>query len=141
MANENRPNRKEMQEMTAEVVAAFVRRNSVSDSELPGMIEAVYESIASIESAEARSTQMREQADSIRKSVSRDHLVCLEDGKRFKSMKRHLRAAHGMTPEQYRARWQLDSNYPMVAPSYAARRSRLARDLGFGKHSRRALEE
>jgi predicted transcriptional regulator len=121
--------------LAAEVVAAYVSNNPLPKGDLPDLILAVHSSLARLGSepepalpqAEAKSP-----AVPIRRSVTPDYLVCLEDGKRFKSLRRHLRA-HGLTPEQYRQKWNLRSDYPMVASNYAAQRSALARKIGLGR--------
>ncbi|MDF2975083.1 MAG: transcriptional regulator [Microvirga sp.] len=107
-------------ELAADVVSAYVSNNPVPTSELPSLIAAVHASL-------------QFPAVSIKKSVQPDYIVCLEDGKRFKSLKRHLRTKFDMTPEQYRQKWDLPRDYPMVAPNYASRRSELAKALGLGQ--------
>jgi predicted transcriptional regulator len=122
-------------ELAAELVAAYVSNNPVPKSELPDLILAVHSSLARLGSEpEHGQPQIEAKAPAvpIRKSVTPDYLICLEDGKRFKSMRRHLRL-HGLTPEQYRDKWKLPSDYPMVAPNYAAQRSTLARKIGLGQ--------
>ena len=109
-------------EMAAEVVAAFVSNNPLPRGELPALIQAIHDTLAELSAGVEISTpkeEPKEPAVSIRKSVTPGYLICLEDGKHFKSLKRHL-AAHGLTPEQYRAKWKLPSDYPMVAANYAA---------------------
>jgi predicted transcriptional regulator len=122
-------------EMAAGVVAAFVSNNPVPKGELPALIQTVHDALARLSSGvdnPAPKEAPREPAVSIRKSITPEYLICLEDGKHFKSMKRHL-AAHGLTPDQYRAKWKLPSDYPMVAPNYAARRSTMAKAIGLGQ--------
>ena len=127
-------------ELAAEMVAAFVSNNSVPTSELPALIQAVHTALAELAvgpvgapfQVEAKAPAVR-----IRKSITPDFLICLEDGKRYKSLGRHL-AGHGLTPEQYREKWNLPSDYPMVAPNYAAQRSALAKKMGFGRIPRKA---
>ena len=122
-------------ELAAKVVAAYVLNNPVPKSDLPDLILAVHSSLEKLGSepepalpqAEAKSP-----AVPVRRSVTPDYLICLEDGKRFKSLRRHLRL-HDLTPEQYREKWKLPSDYPMVAPNYAAKRSDLARKIGLGQ--------
>lgn len=121
-------------DVSAEIVKSFITNNSVPRGELPALIEAVYVAVKRLaERSEAAAPAINPQAPavSIHKSVTPDYLICLEDGKRFKSMRRHLTML-GMTPEQYRAKWNLPSTYPMVAPNYTAQRSTLAKNLGFG---------
>ena len=121
-------------EMAAEVVAAFVSNNPLPKGELPALIQTIHDALAwlsvGVENA-APKEEPKQPAVSIRKSVTPGYVICLEDGKHFKSLKRHL-TAHGLTPEQYRAKWKLPSDYPMVAANYAATRSAMA---GFGTSS------
>jgi predicted transcriptional regulator len=121
-------------DLAAEIVTSFVSNNCVPRGELPALIEAVHAAVKRLadggEVAPA-AIDPPTPAVSIRKSVTPDYLICLEDGKRFKSLRLHL-TMHGMTPEQYRAKWDLPSTYPMVAPNYAAQRSALAKKIGFG---------
>ena len=126
-------------ELVADIVAAFVAHNNLPKSELPALISAVHDCIAGLENgaeAPAASLAPAEKptpAVSIRKSLTDEHLVCLEDGEHFKSLKRHLMTDHGLTPDQYRARWGLPMDYPMVAPAYAKQRSALAKSIGLGR--------
>jgi predicted transcriptional regulator len=122
-------------ELAAELVAAYVSNNPVPSSELPDLILAVHSSLEKLGSEPEPALPQAEAkapAVPIRKSVTPDYLICLEDGKRFKSMRRHLRLL-GLTPEQYREKWKLPSDYPMVAPNYAAKRSALATKMGLGQ--------
>ena len=122
-------------ELAAEMVAAFVSNNSVPTSELPALIHAVHSAVERlIKGPESAPPQVEAKAPAvpIRKSITPDFLICLDDGKRFKSLRRHL-AGLGLTPEQYREKWNLPSDYPMVAPNYAAQRSALAKKIGFGQ--------
>jgi predicted transcriptional regulator len=122
-------------ELAAEIVAAFVSYNSLPMSELPALIEAIHATVKSFAEPEEVAAAVIDRpalAVSIRKSVTPDYLICLEDGKRFKSLRRHLTTL-GMTPEQYRAKWNLPFTYPMVAPNYAAQRSAMATSIGFGR--------
>ena len=122
--------------LAAEVVSAFVGNNSVPVAELPGLINSVHSALVKIASGApavaAKEPEVLTPAVPIRKSMSPDHLICLDDGRRFKSLRRHL-ATLGMTPEQYRAKWGLPSTYPMVAPNYAAQRSAVAKNIGLGR--------
>jgi predicted transcriptional regulator len=121
--------------LTAQIVAAHVASNEVSSNGLPATIRAVYDTLATIGEGPAAPPPVKAQpAVPIRKSVFPDYIVCLEDGKQLKMLKRHLSASYNMTPEQYRAKWGLDSSYPMVAPNYAERRSTLAKQIGLGTH-------
>jgi len=122
-------------DMTAEMVAAFVSNNSVPSSGLAALIQTIHDALTNLSSGAASAVakeEAKEPAVPIRKSIAPDYLICLDDGKKFKSLKRHL-AALGMTPEQYRAKWKLPSDYPMVAPEYAAKRSELAKAIGLGQ--------
>jgi predicted transcriptional regulator len=122
--------------LTANIVAAHVSKNALSSDELPGLIRQVYQSLATVGTAGAPA-ERPSPAVAIKKSVTNDFIVCLEDGKKLKMLKRHLKAAYNMSPEQYRERWGLPPDYPMVAPNYAKKRSQLARDLGLGTKSKR----
>ncbi len=127
-------------ELAAEMVAAFVSNNSVPTSELPPLIHAVHTAVARLAvGPESAPPQIEAKAPAvpIRKSITPDFLICLEDGKRFKTMRRHL-AGLGLTPEQYRQKWSLPSDYPMVAPNYAAQRSAMAKKIGLGNIPRKA---
>lgn len=121
-------------ESTVEIVAAFVERNPVAPEALPGLISSVHAALKGLGQTEPV-VEARElvPAVPVKKSVQQDFIVCLEDGKKFKSLKRHLRTAYGMSPDEYRAKWGLPADYPMVAPSYAASRSELAKKIGLGR--------
>lgn len=126
-------------EMTAEIVASYVENNTVSAADLPGLIQSVHRAITSISAgAEAVEVAPKEPAVPVRRSITPDHLVCLEDGRKFKSLKRHLRTKYNMSPEDYRAKWGLAKDYPMVAPNYAKARSDLAKQMGLGQGGRQA---
>lgn len=122
-------------EMTAEIVSAYVERNSVPVSDLPALIRSVNDALARLSGAgePERPAEPLQPKVPIRKSVSNDHITCLEDGRRFKSLKRHLHAEHGLSPDEYRAKWGLPKDYPMVAPAYADARSTLAKTIGLGR--------
>src|SRR3954462_814092 len=131
-------------ELAADLVSAFVSNNPVPAAELPALIGTVHAALT--KTANGSSQQPTEEpkkapAVSVKKSVQPDYIVCLEDGKRFKSLKRHLRTVYDLTPDQYRAKWGLPADYPMVAPNYAAARSDLARSMGFGIRGRAAANE
>lgn len=123
--------------LTAEIVAAYVAHNSLSAADLPKLITDVHGAMKAIGAGAAAEPEEAEQkpAVPIRKSVTPDFIVCLEDGLKFKSLKRHLATHFSMTPDQYRAKWGLPDDYPMVAPNYSARRSALAKDNGLGTKS------
>ncbi len=127
-------------DLAVEMVAAFVSNNSVPTSELPALIHAVHTAVARLAAGpESAPPQVEAKAPAvpIRKSITPDFLICLEDGKRFKSLRRHL-TGHGLTPAQYREKWKLPSDYPMVAPNYAAQRSELAKKIGLGQIRQKA---
>lgn len=119
-------------ELTADIVAAYVAHNPVSRDALPGVIQSVYNTLTSLDAPKAEAAPALTPAVPIRKSVTPDYIVCLEDGKKFKSLKRHI-GKLGMTPDEYRAKWGLPADYPMAAPNYAAIRSRLAKRNGLGR--------
>jgi predicted transcriptional regulator len=123
-------------EKTSEIVAAFVSNNETTTTELPALIQAVHRALSGISVAPPEPEPRKEPAISVRRSVTPDYLVCLEDGRKFKSLKRHLRTKYDMSPEDYRAKWGLPKDYPMVAPNYAAARSALAKNMGLGKGGR-----
>jgi predicted transcriptional regulator len=130
-----------LMDMAALVVAAFVANNRLPVSELPGLIARVHAALVGLTGAgnvaqPALLAPPSEPAVPIKKSIAADYLVCLEDGHRFKTLKRHLRTDHGLTPESYRAKWKLPDEYPMVAPGYAKARSELAKSFGFGQKRR-----
>jgi predicted transcriptional regulator len=119
--------------LSAEIVAAYVSHNSVTPGGLPALIESVHGALTNLGAVTAApEPEPLMPAVSIRKSITPEYLVCLDDGKKFKSLRRHL-GSLGMTPEQYRAKWKLPANYPMVAPNYAAARSAIAKKLGLGQ--------
>ncbi|MEL7428702.1 MAG: MucR family transcriptional regulator [Pseudomonadota bacterium] len=121
-------------ELTAEVVAAYVGNNPVSTSELPNLIGEVYTALKSAENAGSETTVTNAKpAVPVKKSLTDDYIICLEDGKKFKSLKRHLRSHFDLSPEEYREKWGLPHDYPMVAPNYAKARSQLAKTMGLGR--------
>ena len=125
-------------ELTASIVSAYVSNNSVSSADLPMLIGQVHSALTRVSSGHREvPSGPPKPAVSVKKSVTSDYIVCLEDGKKFKSLKRHLRTQYDMTPEQYRDKWGLAPDYPMVAPNYAAARSRLAKQMGLGQQRRR----
>lgn len=119
--------------LTSDIVAAHVSNNSVSVSDLPTLITNVYSALAGLDQPAPAEEPAPEPAVSIRASVKNDHIVCLEDGKKLKMLKRHLATRYNMTPEQYRTRWNLPADYPMVAPAYAEKRRELAKKIGLGR--------
>lgn len=130
--------RGEILKMTADVVAAYVGNNTLPAGDVSHVISAVYGSLRRLKSGGVEDRPAP--AVPVRKSVTRDHIICLEDGKKLKMLKRHLRSTYNMTPEEYRARWNLPPDYPMVAPSYAQERSEFAKKIGLGRKNRTALK-
>lgn len=126
-------------ELTAGIVSAYVGNNSVSAAELPGLILAIHNAISGVGGGPVEApVAPQTPAVSVRKSINPDFLICLEDGRQFKSLKRHLRTKYNLSPEDYRAKWGLAKDYPMVAPNYAAARSALAKSMGLGQGGRQA---
>ncbi len=121
--------------LTAQIVSAHVSNNSVTTDALPSLIQEVYKTLSGV-GKEPAQPDRPQPAVPVKKSVFPDHIVCLEDGKKLKMLKRHLKTAYNMTPEQYRERWGLGSDYPMVAPNYARHRSSLAKKIGLGTKPR-----
>jgi predicted transcriptional regulator len=134
--NENKP---DLSPLVAEVVAAYVANHKVEAADLPALIQQVYQSFARFgANGESLRGGRPEPAVSVRKSVMPEYIVCLEDGKKLKMLKRHLKSTYNLSPEAYRERWGLPSDYPMVAPNYAKQRSRLAKEIGLGIKGRPA---
>jgi predicted transcriptional regulator len=128
----------ELLRMTADVVAAYVGNNTLPTTQLAEVIQAVYGSLRRLETQTVEpEVEPLKPAVPIRRSVNPDYLICLEDGKRLKMLKRHLRTTYNMTPDEYRARWGLAPDYPMVAPQYAAQRSEFAKKIGLGRETGR----
>jgi MucR family transcriptional regulator, transcriptional regulator of exopolysaccharide biosynthesis len=121
------------QEMVAAIVAAYVGRNPTAPGELPKLIKSVYDALAALDVPGDGAKTVRKPAVAPAKSVGRGYVVCLEDGLRFKSLKRHLKVAHGMAPEAYRAKWRLSKDHPIVAPAYSQRRSAIAKQFKLGQ--------
>lgn len=121
--------------LTAQIVSAHVSNNSVTPDALPSLIQDVYRTLSGV-GREAPTPDKPQPAVPVKKSVFPDYIICLEDGKKLKMLKRHLKTAYNMTPEQYRDRWDLTADYPMVAPSYARHRSTLAKKIGLGTKPR-----
>lgn len=124
--------RAELLSLTTEVVSSYVSNNTIAADDLPAVIEQVFKSLSSVTAEGVIAADRPQPAVPIKRSITNDYLICLEDGKKLKMLKRHLKTAYNMTPEQYRERWGLPADYPMVAPSYAERRSKLAKDIGLG---------
>lgn len=124
--------------MTTDIVASFVSNNKIASEELGDLIRTVHKTLASLSGADVSTAAERPKpAVPINKSVQHDHIVCLEDGKKLKMLKRYLRSTYNLSPDDYRKRWGLPADYPMVAPAYAARRSEFAKSIGLGKGVRR----
>jgi predicted transcriptional regulator len=127
-------------DQTASIVAAYVSHNAIAADQLPGLIARVHAALSNVSggpAALAGAGETPRPAVPVKRSVTPDYIICLEDGKRFKSLKRHLRTQYKMSPEQYRERWGLSADYPMVAPNYAKTRSQLAKKIGLGQQRRR----
>jgi predicted transcriptional regulator len=134
MAEVGDPHDADLIELSSEIVAAYVGHNALSPTDLPKLIGEVYSALKTLGSSPATSeAEAPKPAVTVRRSVTPDFLVCLEDGKKFKSLKRHLMTHHSLTPQQYREKWSLPSDYPMVAPSYSETRSSLAKSSGLGR--------
>jgi predicted transcriptional regulator len=125
-------------ELTADIVSAYVSNNTVAAAEIPALINQVHGALLRVSTGQSEApSEPLKPAVPVKRSISAEHLVCLEDGKKFKSLKRHLRTQYNMTPDQYREKWSLPADYPMVAPNYAAARSQLAKKMGLGQKGRR----
>tara|TARA_B100000315_G_scaffold229013_1_gene238282 strand:+ start:383 stop:787 length:405 start_codon:yes stop_codon:yes gene_type:complete len=129
-------NQIELLELTTEIVAAHVSNNTLPVNDLPQLIQDVYKTLANVGNGQAMAERLQP-AISVKKSIMPDFIVCLEDGKKLKMLKRHLKTAYNMTPEEYREKWGLPRDYPMVAPNYAKHRSSLAKKIGLGTKPRR----
>ena len=136
MDNEHNQYHSDAVELAAEIVASYVAHNSVPASELAYLIHNVHSALTSLGQPVVAEVKHQEPAVPVKKSITPDYIFCLEDGKKFKSLKRHLRTKFDMSPDEYRAKWGLPSDYPMVAPNYAAARSNLAHAIGLGQKRR-----
>jgi predicted transcriptional regulator len=132
-----KPDQAELLRLTVDIVAAHVGNNTVGVTDLSQLIEQVHQSLAGLNAEPAAAAERPKPPVSVRRSVTPDYIICLEDGKKLKMLKRHLKTAYDMTPEQYRERWGLPADYPMVAPNYAKQRSKLAKQIGLGTRGRR----
>ncbi|QEN85563.1 transcriptional regulator [Labrys sp. KNU-23] len=129
-------------DLTVDIVSAYVANNQVSSSSLSELIRSVHGRLSDLNTGKPVETAVAATpAVPIKKSITPDFIICLEDGRKFKSLSRHLRSAYDMTPEQYREKWNLPADYPMVAPNYSAHRSRLAKELGLGQQGRQTKEK
>lgn len=133
MTEEQTISRGELLALTADIVSAHVANNNVGHGDVPELIQSIYGKLTELATGENGSSVELTPAVPIKKSVTDDYIICLEDGKKLKMLKRHLMTAYGMTPEDYRAKWGLRPDYPMVAPSYAAKRQELAKKIGLGR--------
>ena len=131
-----KPNLSDLLELTTDIVAAHAGNNTVALGDLPQLIQNVYEALAAVGTQPAPAERLRP-AVAVKKSVLPDYIICLEDGKRLKMLKRHLKTAYNLTPEEYRERWNLPADYPMVAPNYTKQRSNLAKQIGLGTKPRK----
>ena len=125
--------KEELLALTSEIVSSYLSNNTLPAHEIPGVIDQVYKTLSSVEKDGGLHADRPKPAVPIKKSVMPDYIICLEDGKKLKMLKRHLKTAYDMSPEEYRERWGLPADYPMVAPEYAKKRSALAKDIGLGK--------
>ncbi len=128
-------------ELAADIVSAYVSNNSVPVADIPGLISSVHAALNGMVETAPVKAEPAVPAVSVKKSITPDFIICLEDGKKFKSLKRHLRTTYDMTPEDYRAKWGLPRDYPMVAPNYAAARSELAKTMGLGQQRRKSEQK
>ncbi|MCI4662678.1 MAG: MucR family transcriptional regulator [Neomegalonema sp.] len=129
----------ELLQLTSDIVSSHVSNNPVAQSDLTGLIKSVYATLQELTSEEEEEpVEELKPAVPIKKSITDDYIICLEDGKKLKMLKRHLNSQYNMTPEEYRARWGLPADYPMVAPSYAAKRQQLAKEIGLGRNRTRS---
>jgi predicted transcriptional regulator len=124
-------------ELTANIVSAYLRNHSVPAGDIPGLISQIHSALSRVSTGADLNVEPLKPAVPVKKSITPEYLVCLEDGKKFKSLKRHLRTQYNMTPEQYRDKWDLPADYPMVAPNYAQARSALAKQMGLGQQRRK----
>ena len=126
----------EILRMTSNVVAAYLHNNPLPSAELPNVIQTIHGSLKALNNGGETQSAPQKPAVSVRRSVTPDYIVCLEDGKKLKMLKRHLRTTYGLTPDEYRAKWGLPADYPMVAPNYAKQRSAFAKKIGLGHTSK-----
>jgi len=128
--------------LTAQIVAAFVENNSISAADVPTLIENIHGALRGVAlGGSAIPLAPQVPAVSVRKSLTPEYIICLEDGRQFKSLKRHLNTKYNMTPDEYRAKWDLPKDYPMVAPNYAKTRSDLAKEMGLGQAARKSAQQ
>ena len=128
----------EIIEMTTDIVSAYVGNNAIAAADVPSLIQNIHRALSeAVSGGTAAPVEPQEPAVSVKKSITPDYLICLEDGRRFKSLKRHLRTKYDMSPDEYRTKWGLPRDYPMVAPNYAKARSELAKQMGLGQGGRK----
>lgn len=125
-------------DLTTKIVSAYVGNNSIASAHIPELIKSVHLALGEVENQDSAPAPLPKPAVPVKKSVQPDHIVCLEDGKQLKMLKRYLRTTYGMSPDEYRAKWGLPPDYPMVAPNYAEQRSNFAKKIGLGKRGRKA---
>jgi predicted transcriptional regulator len=128
-----KPSVNDMLRLASDIVSAYVGNNNVPAAQIPDLIQSVYRSLAGVAQMGGSGEANLMPATSVKKSITPDYLVCLEDGKKLKMLKRHLRTVYGLTPQEYRAKWNLPTDYPMVAPNYASQRSAFAKSIGLGR--------
>jgi predicted transcriptional regulator len=133
---ESQPSKNNLLAWTSQILSAHVRNNTVPLADLPGMLESIYDALGSAMAGPSANDDAKP-ALATRRSITPDYIVCLEDGKKLKMLKRHLRTAYDMTPDEYRRKWGLPPDYPMVAPNYASQRSALAKKIGLGSNRRK----
>lgn len=129
-------NTQHLLQYTTDIVSSHVANNTVALSDLPSLIRNVYDTLTSIQNQKQEVEEKLVPAVSVKRSIQPEYLICLEDGKKLKMLKRHLKTAYNMTPDDYRARWNLPNDYPMVAPNYAKQRSQLAKNIGLGTRAK-----
>lgn len=127
--------------LTTDIVSAHLSNNQMVQDEIPVLIQKVYKTLSNVSADGTAMAERPQPAVPIKRSIAPDHIICLEDGKKLKMLKRHLKTAYNMTPEEYRERWGLPADYPMVAPNYAKQRSKLAKDIGLGSKRRKSSSE
>ena len=139
-SNGQTPEQAETLRLASDIVAAYVSNNAISAGDVPGIIRTVHDTLKELGNQTEPQEPERTPAVPVRKSVTPEYIICLEDGKKLKMLKRYLRSQYGLTPEEYRARWGLPADYPMVAPNYAEKRSRLAKEIGLGRTANQRTE-
>lgn len=138
---ENDHSNEEILSLTADIVASHVSNNAISVEDLPKLIQEVYGTLSGIKSQSGKAAEELKPAVSVKKSIQPDFIVCLEDGKKLKMLKRHLKTHYDLTPDEYRAKWGLPADYPMVAPNYAEQRRHLAKEIGLGRGRQKAAKK